>query len=113
MVYDTAKRLAAELQQSAEYQSYRTLRDTVTENATTKSLLDEYHRLQLQAQAAAVQGTPNDELLQKLQKLGEVLQFDKDAAEFLIAEYRMNRMLADVYKILAEAIDIDLGALEA
>ena len=48
-----------------------------------------------------------------MQKIGEVLQFDQNASAFLIAEYQISRMLADVYKILAEAIEIDLGALEA
>ena len=37
---------------------------------------------------------------------------DKDASAFLMAEYRMNQMLGDVYKILAEAIDVDLSGLE-
>ena len=60
-----------------------------------------------------MQGKKDDALLEKLQKIGEVLQFDKNASAYLIAEYQMNRMLSDVYKILAEAIDVDLSALEA
>ena len=53
-----------------------------------------------------------DELLERLRKVGEVLGLDKDASAFLMAEFRLNRMLGDVYKILAEAIDVDLSALE-
>lgn len=113
MVYDTARQLAAELKNSTEYKNYHNLREQVRENDTTKNLLDEYHRLQLQAQAASMQGKPDDALMQKMQKIGEVLQFDQNASAFLIAEYQISRMLADVYKILAEAIEIDLGALEA
>ncbi len=113
MVYDTAKRLADELRQSDEYQSYQTARERALENAATKSLIDEYHKLQIRAQAAAVSGEKNEETLLKLQKIGELLQFDADASACLMAEYRLNRMLADVYKTLAEAIDLDLGALEA
>ena len=41
-----------------------------------------------------------------------MLGLDKDASAFLMAEFRLNRMLGDVYKILAEAIDVDLSALE-
>lgn len=113
MVYDTAKGLARELQDSQEYQAYLDAREKIEGNTTTKALIDEYHRLQIQAQAAAVSGTNNGELLQKLQKVGEVLQFDGEASAFLLAEYRLQRMLGDVYKILAEALDIDLSALEA
>ena len=113
MVYDNARKLAQELRESQEYRAYCEAKDRAFMNESTKNLIAEYHRLQMKAQANAISGERNDELLQKLQKLGELLQFDADAAAFLMAEYRMNSMLGDVYKILAEAIDIDLSALEA
>ena len=113
MVYDTAKRLASELRESEEYRVYAEAKARAEENGTTRTLIDEYHRLQIQAQAAAVSGGKNDEVLAKLQKVGELLQFDAGASAFLLAEFRMNRMLADVYKILAEAVEIDLSSLEA
>ncbi len=112
MVYDTANQLAKELKQSEEYRTFKKLREQVTENDTTKSLLTEYHRLQIKAQAAAVSGKKDDETLEKLQKIGEVLQLNKEASDYLLAEFRLNRMLGDVYRILAEAIDVDLSALE-
>ena len=112
MVYDTANQLAKELKQSEEYRTFKKLREQVTENDTTKSLLAEYHRLQIKAQAAAVSGKKDDETLEKLQKIGEVLQLNKEASDYLLSEFRLNRMLGDVYKILAEAIDVDLSALE-
>ncbi|MDO4573286.1 MAG: YlbF family regulator [Clostridia bacterium] len=113
MVYDTAKRLAEELKASGEYLAFSEARERATENDTTRALIEEYHRLQIRAQAAAVSGGENAELMEKLRKIGELLQFDAAAAAYLMAEYRLNRMLADVYKILAEAVDIDLRALEA
>lgn len=113
MQYDTARKLAAELKASEEYREYQQVKELALESDTTRALIDEYHKLQIRAQAAQVSGEKNDELLQKLQKVGEVLQFDRNASAYLIAEYRLNRTLADVYKILADAIDIDLSALEA
>lgn len=113
MVYDTAKRLADELRQSEEYAAYTEARERATANASTRALIDEYARLQIRAQAAAVAGRRDDETMAKLQKLGELLQFDSDAAAYLMAEYRLKRMLGDVYRILAEAVGVDLGALEA
>ncbi len=112
MVYDTANQLAKELKQSEEYREFKRLREQIMENDTTKSLLAEYHRLQIKAQAAAVSGKKDDETLEKLQKIGEVLQLNKEASDYLLSEFRLNRMLGDVYKILAEAIDVDLSALE-
>ena len=113
MIYDDARKLAEQMRQSEEYRSYSEARERAFQSESTKNLIGEYHKLQMKAQANAITGEQDPELMQKLQKLGEILQFDRDAAAFLMAEYRLNRMVGDVYKILAEAIDIDLSALEA
>ena len=113
MVYDTANLLANELKNSVEYREYAAAKERAMENASTRSLIEEYNRLQILAQAAMIAGDRGGESVQKLQKIGELLQFDRDASAYLMAEFRLKRMLGDVYKILAEAVDVDLGALES
>ncbi|MCE5235517.1 MAG: YlbF family regulator [Clostridiaceae bacterium] len=112
MIYDKARELASLLKNSDEYKAYLGLKETATANETTKALIKEYHQLQFRAQSAAMSGKKDDETLERLQKVGEILQLNREASEFLLAEYRLNIMLSDVYKILAEAIDVDLGMLE-
>lgn len=112
MVYDTARQLARELKDSPEYAAFEAARERAAENENTRALLDEYHRMQIRAQAAEVAGKRDEELMQRLQKMGELLQFDAEASAYLMAEYRLNRMLADVYKLLAEAVGADLGMLD-
>ena len=109
MVYDKANELAKLLKESDEFREYKTTKEKAFENDTTASLIKEYHKLQ---QAAMVSGKKDDETLQRLQKIGELLQLNQDASAFLFAEYRLNRVVSDIYKIIAEAIDVDLGALE-
>lgn len=111
MVYDKANELAKLLKESNEFREYKTTKEKAFENDTTASLIKEYHKLQLAAQAAMVSGK-KDETMQRLQKIGELLQLNQDASAFLFAEYRLNRVVSDIYKIIAEAIDVDLGALE-
>lgn len=113
MIYDTANLLAGELKNSAEYREFSAAKARAMENATTRSLIEEYGKLQILAQAAMIAGDSGSESVRKLQKIGELLQFDRDASAYLIAEFRLKRMLGDVYKILAQAVDVDLGALEA
>ena len=113
MIYDNAKKLAEEMRSSDEYRTYCDARERAFQNESTKNLIGEFHKLQMKVQANAITGEQDPELMAKLQKLGEILQFDRNAADFLMAEYRLNTMVGDVYKILAEAIDIDLSALEA
>ncbi len=113
MVYDTAKLLAKELKDSVEYREYDAAKTRAMENSSTRALIAEYNKLQIRAQAAMVAGDRESESLKKLQKVGELLQFDADASAYLIAEFRLKQMLGDVYKILAEAVDVDLSALES
>ena len=112
MVYDKANELARDIKQSSEYKAFADAKERAMKNETTVNLLKEYHKLQYTAQAAMVAGKQDDESLEKLQKLGELLQMDKDASDFLIAEFQLNRMLGDIYKILADAVDVDLSMLE-
>ena len=111
MVYDKANELARELSNSEEYQTYKATRATAMENETTRSLISELHQLQFRAQAAMVSGQKDEEALERMQKISEILQFNPQASAYLMAELRLHRMLGDVYKILAEAIDLDTGML--
>lgn len=113
MVYDTAKQLANEMKNSEEYRTYSAVKARALENNTTRALIEEYNKLQIQAQAAMIAGDRESESMKKLQKIGELLQFDADAAAYLMAEFCLKRMVGDVYKILADAVDIDLGLLES
>ncbi len=112
MVYDKARELATMIKESDEAKTYAATREAATANDTTKALIKEYHQLQMQAQASIISGNKDEACMERLQKIGEVLQLNNDASAYLIAEYRLNQMLGDVYKILADAIDIDLGMLE-
>ena len=105
MVYDKANELAKLLKESNEFREYKTAREKAFENDTTASLIKEYHKLQLAAQAAMVSGKKDDETMQRLQKIGELLQLNQDASAFLFAEYRLNRVVSDIYKIIAVIIN--------
>ncbi len=113
MLIDDAKMLADKLKESEEYRAYREAKERAYAQKATATHLDEFYALRMKAQAAAVAGTQDTETTEKLQRLGELLQFDTAAAEYLMAEYRLNALLGDIYKILAKAVDLDLGALEA
>ena len=113
MLLDDAKILADKLKASEEYRNYRESKERAYAQPSTAALLDEFYALRMKAQAASVAGTPDAEVTEKLQRLGELLQFDAAAAEYLMAEFRLNALLGEIYKILAEAVGLDLGALEA
>lgn len=88
------------------------LREAAYESDTNRALLDEYKRLQFRMQAKLASGeTMPEEDYQRLQQIGTLLQFNQDVSAFLLAEFRFQQMLSDIFKILADASGVDLGML--
>lgn len=112
-VYDKAHDLAKELQQCDEYKEYTRLKQLVMADEQTKPLLIEYKKLQLEAQASMLSGgQPNEETIDKLKKLGEVLQFKPEISAYFAAEYKFQTMISDIYKIIGDACDLGLDFLK-
>lgn len=112
-IFERAGVLAEALKKSEEFLRYRRCRDAVMEDESERALLSEYRKLRRSAQAAYALGKELDDLTaHKLQKLTEWLQMNERTSELLIAEYRLNRLLGDVYRVLAEAVEIEMDFCE-
>ncbi|MBR6767214.1 MAG: YlbF family regulator [Clostridia bacterium] len=110
--YDQAHALAKSLKESEEYREYMRLREIAYEESTNRALLDEYKKLQFRLQAKMAAGeTMPEEDYQRLQQIGTLLQFNSDVTAYLMAEFRFQRMLSDIFKILADVADVDLDML--
>lgn len=111
-IYDQAHQLARSLQESEEFREYEALREKAYADETNKALLNEYKRLQYRMQARVASGERMDEDdLGRMQKIAQLLQFNPDASAYLLAEFRFQKLLADIYKILADVAGIDLDLL--
>lgn len=112
-VYDKANELASLIKQSEEYKEYSRIKDEVYEDEQNKRMIKDYKKLQFEAQAAYLTGQePNKELMDKIQKMGEVLQFNPKITEFFSAEYRFNTLVSDIYKIIGDACDVGANMFE-
>ena len=47
----------------------------------------------------------------RTQAIANLLQFNPDASAYLLAEFRFQKTLADIYKILADVAGINLDML--
>ena len=110
--YDQAHALARALKESEEYREYMRLKEIAYDDGTNKALLDEYKKLQfrLQAKLAAGESMPQEDA-QRLTQIGALLQFNPDVSAYLMAEFRFQRMLSDIFKILADVAGVDLDML--
>lgn len=104
-VYDTANRLAQEIKDSEEYQSYKKLKDEIYHAPEKKQKVEEFEKLRYDVQLLAYTGEEkNEEKTKKLEEMYATLVENKDIKEYFDLEVKFNVMIADVNKIIAEAI---------
>lgn len=104
-VYDTANKLASEMKNSDEYKNYKKAKDRVMQNPDLKDKIDEFEKIRYDAQVLTIKSGENDpEKMQKLQELYTILIENKEIKEYFDLEVKFNVMVADVNKIIAEAI---------
>lgn len=110
--YDLAHQLAHALKDSEEYSEWKRLKQEAYEDDTNRALLDEYKKLQMKLQLQMAGGQkPEPDEMEKVQKLSGILQFNATASNFLMAEFRFQKMLADIYKILGDVAEVDIDML--
>ena len=104
-VYDTANQLAQEIQQSEEYMTYKMAKEAINLNYELKSKIDKFEKARYEAQIVAIQTGKDDENKMKhVQELyGELIQ-NQEASKYFDAEMKFNILIADINKIIGEAI---------
>jgi len=104
-VYDTANRLATEIKSSEEYKGYKQLKNILMNNEATKKKIEDFERLRYEVQLMQYTGEEkNEEKTKKLEEMYMVLVQDKQIKDYFDLEVKFNIMIADVNKIIAEAI---------
>ena len=104
-IYDTAKKLAQELKQSEEYVNYKMAKEALNLNPELMKKIEEFETARYEAQIVAMQTGKNDEeKTKKVQQLYIELFENQDAARFFEAETKFNIILADVNKIIGDAV---------
>ena len=110
MEYTIAHRLANDIKQSEEYQTYHGMKDSVLADETTAALIKEYKKLQVKLQMGAVAGHQPDETdMQRFQGITSLLFTNPDVSRFMLAEMRLQQALADIFKIINDAAGVDFG----
>ena len=103
-VYDEANNLAKAIQQSKEYQEYKKAKEELSTNQEKKKKVEEFEKIRYDIQVMSFQGKEDPEKMKKLQEMYNILNEDKTIKEYFDIEVRFNIMLADVNKIISEAV---------
>lgn len=104
-VYDKCHALAQAIKESKEYKEYKEIKKVVHDELHLKDKVEEFEKIRYEEQLLAVQGeAQNPEKMKKLQELYEILVKEPDVKEYFDKEVKFNVLIADVNKIIGEAI---------
>lgn len=104
-VYDEVNNLAKAIRDSKEYKEYKMIKDELMKTPELKTKVDEFEKIRYEEQLLAMQGEQqSEEKMKKLQELYEILVQNPNIKEYFEKEVRFNVMIADVNKIIGEAI---------
>ena len=110
MDYSSTYRLAQDIRDSEEYRTYHDLKESVMADETTAALVKEYRKLQVTIQMAVMSGQQADsEDMQRFSGISALLFSKEEVSQFLMAEMRLQQALADIFRIVTEAADVDMS----
>jgi len=101
-VYDEVNNLARAIKECKEFTDYKEAKDKVRGQADLKAKIDEFEKIRYEEQVLALKGEAQSE--EKMKKLQELLVQNPEVKEYFDKEVRFNVMMADVNKIIGEAI---------
>lgn len=104
-VYDEVNNLARAIKDSNEYKEYKEVKERIVKEPQLKAQIDEFEKIRYEEQLLAMQGEKqSEEKMAKLQELYKILVQNPDVKEYFDKEVKFNVMIADVNKIIGEAI---------
>lgn len=106
---EAAKQLAQAIQESPEYQEFARYKAEIDADSGIKGLVQEYHRRQTALQMRMLSGQGMDgEENQRFQQLSMLLFADSRTSAFLMAEMRMQKLMADIFESLTRASGLEM-----
>lgn len=104
-VYDGVNNLAKAIKDSKEYVEYKQVKIELESMPDLKKQVDEFEKIRYEEQLLAMQGEKqSEEKMKKLQELYEILVKNPKVKDYFDKEVRFNVLIADVNRIIGEAI---------
>ena len=103
--YDKCHELAKAIKESREYTEYKQIKEEIQAVPDLKGKIEEFEKIRYEEQVLALQGEKqNEEKMKKLQELYTILVQNEKVKDYFDKEVRFNVLIADVNKIIGEAI---------
>jgi cell fate (sporulation/competence/biofilm development) regulator YlbF (YheA/YmcA/DUF963 family) len=104
-VYSKCQALTQSIKESKEYKEFKEIKNVIQNELKLKDKVDEFEKIRYEEQLLAVQGEKQNEAkMQKLQELYAILIQEPQVKEYFDKEVKFNLMVADINKMIGEAI---------
>ena len=104
-VYDTVNKLAQEIKNSEEFKNYKKYKELIKSNQEVSEMIKKFEALRYEIQISAMQGIElNKDKEKELQDIYVELLSKENVKEYFDAEFKFNILLADVNKIIGDAV---------
>lgn len=112
-LYAEAEKLAASIRSSDKAQAFEQIKEEVFRDAASKRMIEYYKQLQEEAQKCMIAGKePPADTMDKLRKMGDVLNFNPKITEYFASEYIMRSLAHDLFRIILDACGLETDWLE-
>ncbi len=104
-IYDTANRLSSEIKASEEYANYKMAREVINLRPDLKEEISKFEQLRYEVQINQMQtGKVDEEKMKQIQDIyTKIIEID-EIKKYFDAELKFNVLLADVNKIIGDAV---------
>lgn len=103
--YDKVHEMVRALKETDEYKKYLELKKVVGDNAEKRNMLKDFKEKQREAQMIYINtGKPEENKQKALENLYSILIQDENIRKMFECEMKLDIMLADMQKIVAEGI---------
>lgn len=104
-VYDTVNKLAQEIKDSEEFKNHKKYKELIKSNQEVNEKIKKFETLRYEIQISAMQGLEvNKDKEKELQEIYTELLAKENVKEYFDAEFKFNILLADVNKIIGDAV---------
>ena len=104
-VYDTVNKLAQEIKESEEFKNYKKYKELIKSDSEVNEKIKKFETLRYEVKISAMQGLEtNKDNEKELQEIYTELLAKENVKEYFEAEFKFNILLADVNKIIGDAV---------
>lgn len=107
-VYDIAHELVRSLKETDQFKDFKEASEKLHQNEQVARMMDDFQAKSMEYQTKMMSGQmPEQEELAQMQQMSAIIMSDPLSAQYVNAQMQLQTIIADIYKIIGEAVDFE------